>query len=190
MKNLKSFSKSKKAVTLIEILIAFIILSVAAIGASGIISQGHKATGQDSRRGEALQILVDRMNYLSSLKFDTLSSNIGSINRPFNGVKFGNEVAVGKNKYNIIADLQMVSVTIKDLKELDFTKEHFRIGEQTPADYDSSKPETWFFKDRSNETLSNKIIKIKVSVTPTKIKEKANLNERTYEAITFVCKMD
>lgn len=178
---------NKKGVTLIEILISFIILCVAAIGAAGIISHGHRATGQDFRRGEALQLLVDRMNFLSSVSFANLKSEMGGgtthkIDKAFRDVLFGT-VSVGKNTYSVEAVLKLQSITFDNLMELSFPNKN----------YDYKDPKTWIFKDKpkSSESFNQTTgdykyatIKIKVSVKPTSVKGK---NERTYEAITFVC---
>ena len=182
------FVSNRKAVTLIEILISFIILCVAAIGAAGIISHGHRSTGQDFRRGEALQLLVDRMNFLSTISFKNLKKEIGNstshpIGSKFRDVPFG-IVSVGKNTYEVQAVLKLQSVTFNDLMELDFPIK----------DYDYKNPKTWRFrkKPRPSETFNvnndkddyrYSVIKITVRVKP-KLKDK---DERTYEAITFVC---
>jgi hypothetical protein len=178
---------NKKGVTLIEILISFIILCVAAIGAAGIISHGHRATGQDFRRGEALQLLVDRMNFLSSISFENLKSEIGGgtthkIDKAFRDVPFGT-VSVGKNTYSVEAVLKLQSITFDNLMELEFPN----------SEYDYKNPKTWRFQNKTNSSESfnqttgdykYSTIKIKVSVKPTSIKGK---DERAYEAITFVC---
>ncbi len=182
------FVSNKRGVTLIEIMISFIILCVAAIGAAGIISHGHRSTEQDFRRGEALQLLVDRMNFLSSISFKNLKKEIGNspINKTFRDVPFG-DVSIGKNTYTIEAVLKLQSITFSDLMELDFPIQN----------YDYKDPKTWKFrkKSKSSETFNQlgekddyryAAIKIKVSVKP-KLKDK---EERAYEAITYVCDME
>ena len=164
----------RRGVTLLEILISFIILCVAAIGAAGIISHGHRETTHDFRRGEALQILVDRMNFLSSLPFKNLYDNIGQspIKKEFKGVAFG-KVTVGQNSYDVTAILKKQSITFDNLMELRFPNK----------EYVYNKPETWYFQSKPSE--SHEIVKITVNVTP--VDGKVASREKTYSAITFVC---
>ena len=193
LKKLYSFYKNKKAVTLLEIIIAFLILVVAALGASGIISHGHRATYQDFRRGEALQILVDRMNFLSSVSFKNLSEDMGgrspvTIDIKYRNIEFG-LITIGNNKYEVIATLNYQPITFENLMELDFNK---NLEKEIKYEYD--KPNTWYFKNKKNPSESYDkssgdyayaVIKIKVSVKP--VEGRVTNNERTYEAITFVC---
>ncbi len=178
---------SRRGVTLLEIMIAFIILCVAAIGAAGIISHGHRETSHDFRRGEALQILVDRMNFLSSFPFKTLATEINgesrNINEPFKEEQFGT-VTIGQNSYNVAATLKKQSISFNNLMELQFPNK----------DYVYDKPNTWRFRNRvpSTDTFPSLsgdyeyvVIKIRVDVTP--IDGKSAKNEKTYSAITFVC---
>lgn len=179
----------KSGVTLLEIIIAFLILCVAAISASGLISYGHKATKSDYRQGESLQILVDRLNYLSSLSYSKLKAEIDKagkdnvdIKSDFNGVKFGTAVESGVNKYSIIANLKYQSVKFDYLKQLKFPNKEYK-----PDD-----PRTWIFEDRTtksetfNATSGDNayaIIKITVRVQPVGGDRKT---EREVVAITFV----
>lgn len=176
----------RNGMTLIEIMVAFIILCVAAIGAAGIISHGHRETMHDFRRGEALQILVDRMNFLSSLPFKTLADEIGgtskNINSAFKNVSFG-KITIGQNSYNVTATLKKQSITFNNLMELDFPNKK----------YEYNKPNTWRFRYKGkSETYADlsgdyayAVIKITVNVTP--VDGKVAAKERTYSAITFVC---
>ena len=185
--NSKKAPSKRRGVTLIEIMISFIILCIAAIGAAGIISHGHRETTHDFRRGEALQILVDRMNFLSSLPFKTLADETNgtskNINSNFKNISFG-KVTIGQNTYDVTATLKKQSITFNNLMELDFPNKNYV--------YD--KPNTWRFryKTKRSETFASAsgdyayaVIKITVNVTPTNSKLVAK--EKTYSAITFVC---
>lgn len=178
---------NRRGVTLLEIMIAFLIMCVAALGAAGIISHGHKETSHDFRRGEALQILVDRMNFLSSLPFKSLVTEIDGASRnikePFKEEQFGT-VTIGQNSYNVTATLKKQSISFNNLMELKFPNK----------DYVHDKPNTWRFRKRTKSTdtyastsgdYAYIAVKIRVDVTP--INSKSSRNERTYSAITFVC---
>ena len=64
--------RHRRGVTLIEIVFAFLILVIAALGASGIISYGHRGTQKDFREVEAIQLLGDRMNQVLAIPFEDL----------------------------------------------------------------------------------------------------------------------
>ena len=177
----------KRGTSLLEIMISLLILCVAAIGAASIFSHGHKETSHDFRRGEALQILVDRMNFLSSLPFKSLEDAIGTgglskdIHADFRDVKFGN-VTIGHNTYDVAATLKKQSITFNNLMELDFPNK----------DYAYDKPNTWKFRSKKSDTYADltgdyayAVIKVTVNVTP--INGKMAKQEKTYSAITFVC---
>ena len=186
--NSRKAPSNRRGVTLVEIMISFIILCVAAIGAAGIISHGHRETTHDFRRGEALQILVDRMNFLSSLPFKTLADEISgstskTIKSNFKNISFG-KVTIGQHTYDVTATLKKQSITFNNLMELDFPNKTYV--------YD--KPHTWRFryKTKRSETFASAngdyayaVIKITVDVTPTN--SKVVSKEKTYSAITFVC---
>lgn len=179
----------KSGVTLIEIVIAFFILCVAAISASGLISYGHKVTKADYRQGESLQILVDRLNYLSSLPFAKLKAEIDKsgkaevdLKSDFDGIKFGTAIVSGANKYSVLGNLKYQPVTFSYLKQLKFPNK----------DYKPDDPRTWIFEDRTkkSETFNAAtgdyafaVIKITVRVRPVEGDRKT---EREVAAITFV----
>lgn len=182
----KKAPSTRRGMSLLEIMLSFLILCVAAIGAAGIISHGHRETTHDFRRGEALQILVDRMNFLSSLPFATLAEAIGggissSINAEFKGATFG-KVTIGQNAYEVSATLKKQSITFNNLMELEFPNK----------DYVHDKPNTWRFRNRVSDTYASlsgdyayAVVKITVNVTP--VDGNVTKQERTYSAITFVC---
>lgn len=176
----------RRGTSLLEIMISLLILCVAAIGAAGIFSHGHRETTHDFRRGEALQILVDRMNFLSSLPFKSLSESIGggkskNISAEFKGVEFG-KIKIGQNTYEVEAVLKKQAITFNNLMELEFPNKAYV--------YD--KPNTWRFRYKDSDTYANlsgdyayAVVKITVNVTP--VDGKATKTEKTYSAITFVC---
>ncbi|MBP5469117.1 MAG: prepilin-type N-terminal cleavage/methylation domain-containing protein [Candidatus Riflebacteria bacterium] len=182
---LANFKSQRKGVTLVEILIAFLILTLAAFGAAGLIGHGHKTTRHDFRRDEAIQLLVERMNQLSSLPFSKLSSKLDTANSViinvgyYEGFQFGN-IKIGNNTYEVKAELKRENITFSNLLDLDFSK----------PGYIATAPYTWYFMDRSSISFSGEdssIIKIHVQVTP--IKGDVT-KEKTFEAVTFVCNME
>ena len=183
----------KRGVTLLEILIAFIILSIAAIGAAGVISQGHKATKQDFKRGEALQILVDRMNHLSALPFRTLyeySSETGDgepVFATFKDKEYGN-VNIGNNSYRVIGYLKRQSIKFDNLQELSFPN----------TNYVYNRPETWLFRNKGESSSQsfnssygdNRYGVIKILVEVQSLAKKNEPAGQNYQAMTFVCDME
>ena len=175
----------RKGVTLVEILIAFIILTLAAFGAASLISHGHKTTRHDLRRNEAMQLLVDRLNRLSALPFSCFKEkldlaesyplNSGS----FEGIEFG-DIKIGNNSYSVIGNFKRQDITFTNLLELRFPN----------PNYIATAPYTWNFRDRDNRSYTGddyQIVKIHVQVTPQNGDVKT---EKTFEAVTFVCNME
>jgi hypothetical protein len=175
-------------VTLLEIIISFFILCVAAISASSLISYGHKTTKADFRQGESLQILVDRMNSLSALPFSKFKEALAAgasveLTDTFNDIEFGPSIAVGPNKYRVTGEVSYQSVTFDNLKQLRFPN----------PEYTPDNPKTWYFQTKtpSAETFGNvtgdyayAVVKLVVSVQPI---EGDRANERSVSAMTFVC---
>ena len=98
----KACSK-KTGISLVEIMLAFMILCTAAFSAAGVISFGHRGTTADFRQGEAMQILVDRLNKFSTLPFAKLDSFLASagsdqytFNSELEGIVLGDEVKIDK----------------------------------------------------------------------------------------------
>ena len=182
---LANFKSEKKGVTLVEILIAFLILTLAAFGAAGLIGHGHKTTRHDFRRDEAIQLLVERMNQLSNLPFSKLKSKLDTSTSVdinvgyYEGFQFGN-IKIGNNTYEVKANLKSQDITFNNLLNLDFSR----------PGYIATAPYTWYFKDRASFSFSGsdyQVIKIHVQVTPI---NGDVAKEKTFEAVTFVCNME
>lgn len=181
--------RSKTAgMSLVEIMLAFLILCTAAFSAAGVISFGHRGTQVDFRQGEAMQLLVDRLSKLSSLpyaKLDSFLSAAGANEYEFSndieGIPLGDEIKIEKHSYKIHATLKRQIITFDSLMELSFPN---------PA-YHAASPSTWIFSDRPAETFNGGsapfvIIKITVSVKPVG----GLTDEREVKAITFVADME
>jgi hypothetical protein len=178
----------KSGISLIEIMLAFLILCLATFAAAGTISFGHRGTEADFRQGEALQILVDRLNRLSSLPFSRLDSFLQAagadeftFSDPLEGIELGESVRIDKHSYRIRATLKRQPVVFNSLMELDFPN---------PA-YPPAAPSTWIFRDRPEERFNGvnapyAVIKITVAVKPVG----GMTDEREVIAITFVADME
>ncbi len=185
---IRNVSCKRTGISLVEIMLAFLILCTAAFSAAGVISFGHRGTTVDFRQGEAMQILVDRMNKLSALPFARLESflvSAGSNEHTFTdeieGIILGNEIKFEKHTYRVHATLKHQVITFKSLMELTFPN---------PA-YNPASPSTWLFKDRPAETFDGNsapfaVIKVTVMVKPVG----GMTNEREVSAITFVTDLE
>jgi hypothetical protein len=180
---------SVTGVTLLEIIIAFFILAVAGISASSLISHGHRATKADFRQGEALQILVDRMNALSILPFSKFKTALGAgggtrtINSTFEDIEFSDSLTIGSNNYSVTAEISYQSVTFDNLMQLKFPN----------PKYVPDNPKTWHFQYKSPRTESFNsisgdnafgVVKLVVTVRPI---DGERPTERSVTAMTFVC---
>lgn len=178
----------RKGISLVEIMLAFLILCTAAFSAAGVISFGHRGTLIDFRQGEAMQILVDRMNKLSSLPFARLNSFLTAagvdefkFTDELEGILLGDEVKSDKHTYRVHATLKRQVITFDSLMELTFPN---------PV-YHAASPSTWLFRDRPAENFDGNaapyvVIKITVSVKPVG----GLTDERQVDAITFITDME
>lgn len=175
-------------VTLIEIMLAFLILVTAAFSAAGVISFGHRGTVADFRQVEAMQIMVDRMNKLMNMPYASLDSFLVSagdnehvFKDPIEGIVFGDEVKAEKHTYRIHATLKRQKIEFDSLMELAFPN---------PA-YEPASPSTWLFQDRPKASFDDttspyKIIKITVSVKPVG----GMTDEREFTVVSFVADLE
>ncbi|MFZ2960609.1 MAG: prepilin-type N-terminal cleavage/methylation domain-containing protein [Candidatus Ozemobacteraceae bacterium] len=66
----------RDGLTLLEVLIAFLILVISVLAVSGLISHGHRGTQKDFRMVSALHLLSAHMNYILTIPYASLSSRI------------------------------------------------------------------------------------------------------------------
>ncbi len=169
-------------------MLAFMILCTAAFSAAGVISFGHRGTTADFRQGEAMQLLVDRLNKFSTLPFAKLDSFLASagsdqytFTSDLEGIVLGDDVKIDKHSYRIRATLKRQEITFDSLMELTFPN----------PDYSPASPSTWLFKDRPSETFDGAtapfvVIKVTVSVKPVG----GLTDEREVSAITFIADLE
>ncbi len=187
-KHIMKQKSRRDGISLVEIMLAFLILCTAVFAAAGAISFGHRGTEKDFRRGEALQILVDRLNRLASISFARLDSflisagtNEFTFNNPIDGVVLGDNVNAGKHSYRIRAVLKRQRVTFDGIMELDFPN----------PDYNSASPSSWIFRDRPAETFDGVVAPFVVLKITVMVKPLGGLNdEREISAITFIADME
>jgi len=67
-------SRSVRGVTLVELMLAMLILAGVTLSVSGLMSYGHRTTQKDFRQVIALQMLTDRMNQLLIVPYASLSA--------------------------------------------------------------------------------------------------------------------
>ncbi|EKD82415.1 MAG: hypothetical protein ACD_39C01313G0004 [uncultured bacterium] len=188
MTALRKYRRSRTGISLIEIMLAFLILVTAAFSAAGVISFGHRGTVADFRQVEAMQILVDRMNKLMNMPFASLDSflvsaggNEYTFKDDIEGIVLGDEVKMDKHSYRVHATLKRQAVVFDSLMELAFPN----------PDYVSASPSTWIFRDRPSAAFNGvanpyKILKITVSVKPVG----GMTDEREFTAVSYVADLE
>ncbi|HNW35531.1 MAG TPA: hypothetical protein PKM25_11405 [Candidatus Ozemobacteraceae bacterium] len=132
-------------VTLIEIICAFLIFMIATLGASGLLSFGHRGTQKDFRMVAAQEILSDRMNRLALVPYASLTTSItaepvvfssdGVAGRFLWGVPYGLATNTRAGSFNVDITLRHQPVT--------FGVQPFNIV--TSVGYASTTPSTFAF---------------------------------------------
>lgn len=191
LSNLCSLSnKQKIGVTLTEILIAFLILTMATFGALGIISYGHMATSKDYKYILALQLLEKTMNHLIQndySRFDQFLSGRQSVSVDSGslfGIPFGN-VTEGRESYFVRAVISYFPVT--------FFYRPINISNTVPP-YDPRDPSTWRFSDVTSNfavfngsSLPYRVIQVSVRVSWQE--QRGNVN-KAIDATSYVVNLE
>ena len=159
---------SKRGTTLLELMIAFFILVVAALSITGLMSYGHRGTEKDFRSVQAVQLLEDRMNRLLVLPASQLLTAItkgGNTPQDFSSALLGvplGPVTIGANTFTVTATLSRLPVVFST-RELDLV---------SAVNYTPSDPSTWRFTDKRSvngsfdgTTLPYRVVKIVVTVS-------------------------
>ena len=169
---------SRSGVTLIELMLAFAILCISTLSVTNIMGFGLKGTAKEFMRIEALQLLTDRLNRLSALPFKRARVfppvDSGIIANTVEGMDFG-MVTIGKNTYEVTAQLTFQPITFPDIMALKLPN----------PGYDKDRVNTWQFENKAVPAISDQVIKVVVSVRPA---EKGN--QVAYQAMTFITDME
>ncbi|HEY9069159.1 MAG TPA: hypothetical protein VIV61_02825 [Candidatus Ozemobacteraceae bacterium] len=176
--------KARIGTTLIELILAFLILVIALLSVSGLISFGHRGTQKDFRMVQGIQLLEDTMNrFLVASCSQLLTSLPGTtpvtFTAPLLGIPLG-PIRVGSTDYAVSATLVKQSVSFSTC-ELDITT--------SPPEYNRNSPATWRFSaatDRNGRfdglALPHRVVKIHVVVGWT---ETLHNVQRRVEAVSF-----
>ena len=177
---------SRQGTTLLELIIAFFILVVAALSITGLMSYGHRGTEKDFRAVQAVQLLEDRMNRLLMLPAAQLLTSItagGSTPQTFASALLGvplGPVTIGANAFTVTATLNRQPVRFAT-RELDLLN---------AVNYNPSDPATWRFSDPSDAhgsfngtTLPYRVVKIVVTVSWEELVNRKA--PRSIEAVSF-----
>ncbi len=174
----------RRGTTLIELILAFLILVIALLSVSGLISFGHRGTQKDFRMVQGIQLLEDTMNrFLVASCSQLLTALPGTtpvtFTAPLLGIPLG-PIRIGNTDYAVSATLSKQAVSFST-RELDITT--------SPPEYDRTRPATWRFSaatDRNGRydgvNLPHRVVKIHVIVGWTELLHNA---QRRVEAVSF-----
>ena len=180
-------SRSRRGVTLVELMLALLILAGVTLSVSSLMSYGHRSTQKDFRQVIALQMLTDRMNQLLNVSYASLSASI-------TGSAISNAVVAGvdlltvtpsqaqQTPYTFTLNLTRVPVTF-GVQPIDVTV--------TSPDFVPSDPRTWRFGAYTEATGALdgtaadkpfKVIKVHLRISWT---EPIQRVARMYELVSF-----
>lgn len=175
---------SKTGTTLIELILAFLILVIAVLSVSGLISFGHRGTQKDFRMVQGIQLLEDTMNRFLVASCSQLLAAVpgtapATFTAPVLGIPLG-AIRVGTTDYSVSAALTRQSVSFST-RELDIVT--------SPPVYDKNNPSTWRFSAATNRngqfdgvSLPHRVMKIHVLVEWT---EPLHNVTRRVDAVSF-----
>ncbi|HOY67435.1 MAG TPA: hypothetical protein PLP29_11130 [Candidatus Ozemobacteraceae bacterium] len=142
---------SNPGVTLLEIICAFLIFTIATLGASGLISFGHRGTQKDFRMVVAMDILSDRMNRLMLVSYASMSAaitaeptvltNDGSAGAAFWGVPYGLATYSRAGSFNVDLTLRHQAVTFGVQPFNIMSSVGYASGTPTTFAFDSFEPQ-------------------------------------------------
>lgn len=179
--------RSERGVTLVELMLAMLILAGVTLSVSGLMSYGHRTTAKDFRQVIAVQMLTDRMNQLLIVPYASLSAALTGSPQTFT-----NTTVAGVNLAN--ASPQQTPQTTFTFT-LVLTRIPVRFGVRpidvsvTSPDFVKDQPATWRFGNYSetNGILDGaagpfKVIKVHLQIS---WDEPVRAVKRTYELVSF-----
>ncbi|MBI3037466.1 hypothetical protein HYY75_00245 [bacterium] len=175
----------KRGVTLIELVLAFLILVICTLSVSSLISFGHRGTKKDFRNVVAIQLLEDRMNQVLALPEKSLYAAIGGTSQTFSsGNLLG--VPVGATTTPAIAPFN-VSITLEKVN-VDFWYRPLDLVNSPNYDPDpTAGPPTWVFSGLTKYDCDGKVVKITTTVSWTEPVSNAN---RVVEVVSFAVDLE
>ena len=183
----------ERGVTLIELMLAFLILCSATISASGIISYGHRGTKKDFRRVEALQLLTEKMNRLCAISFSKANSYLTSagvdsytFTDPVEGISLGRIVVPSsKDKFRASATLKRQAIAFPPMMKLTLPNPGYLASDVTTWQLEDTG-NVWFDGVTGVNHYPYRVLKISVKVEPLD----CNPPELAVEAMSFITDLE
>ncbi|MBI3038897.1 prepilin-type N-terminal cleavage/methylation domain-containing protein [bacterium] len=181
---------SREGVTLVEVMMAFLILAMSLLPVSSMIGFGHRGTQKDFQMVKAQELLIEKMNQTGAIPFRkanpliTSGTSIKLSSSIFTGTTYG--VTLGKITQNGID--YTVSLTLTRYP-VTFS---YRPVNFANLNYDLNLPDTWSFSSERNDVYDGtsfpyKVLKVMVEVdwidTITK-------NNQKIDALTFIVDLE
>lgn len=143
----------KRGVTLIEIIIALLIMTSVMIPISSIMGYGGSATLKDARRIAAMQLLDKTMRVLLQEDFATIPVG-NNLQASFGAVILGPVTAETGTTYSVILDSQFISPVNFAFQNVNVNSPAFKTDEPVAAD----------FLTAENLSLTNCVMQVRITV--------------------------
>lgn len=126
--------RSRAGVTLLEIMIALLIMSSVMIPISSIMGYGGAATSKDARRIAAIQTLDKTMRQILQEQYELIP--VAADNQTsFSGVTLGNIVSDTGASYTVILDCQFVSPVVFAYQDVKVNSPSFKTDDPEAGDF-------------------------------------------------------
>lgn len=147
------YKTERCGVTLIEIIIALLIMTSVMIPVASIMGYGGSATMKDARRIAAIQLLDKTMRMLLQEEFGQIPVG-NNIVVPFNSVVLGNVTAENGTAYTVVLDSEFVSPADFAFQSVNVNSPTFKTDEPVAAD----------FLPAETLSLNNCVMRIRITV--------------------------
>ena len=164
------FIKSKKAVTLVEILLAIVLMAGAFLPIMGVMTSSIKATEQDECTQRAVMLCQEKLNAVLQMPFDKFSAD----SKPITGKYESNEIIASFGQ-DLIEGTPYSSILLVEPYEVTYNVPTCDFTKKGDPEY-RENPKLWGFHDVSY-TVTDRVKRFTVTVT---WKDKGRTNEKFY----------
>ena len=167
----KILIKTKKAVTLVEILLACVLMAGAFLPIMGVMTSSFKATEQDECTQRAVMLCQEKLNAVLQMPFDKFNTS----STPISKGRYESNQIIASFGQDLIEGTPYISTLLVEPYEVTYNVPTCDFSKKGDSRY-KANPRQWGFHPVSY-TVTDKVKRFTVSV---KWKDKGRTNEKFY----------